>query len=73
MIKKLSKANKIWTRVFDGKHEYVIVSNEMRTQYTIYRVEKEGDVICGYEKLGSGNNPFDLEDKLIWKVGKKKK
>ena len=73
MIKKITKANIIWTRINDGKNDYVVTSNEMRSSYTIYKVIKEGDTICGYEKLGSGANPFDLEDKLIWKAVKKKK
>lgn len=73
MQKKIAKTTKIWTDIFDGKDHYLVTSNDVRSQYTLFKVIKEGDVICGYEKLGSGANPFDLEDKYIWKARKKKK
>lgn len=41
-------------------NKYIITSNEVRTTYYLFRVEKDG-----VRRIASGKSPKDFEDKLV--------
>ena len=61
-VKTISKATRIWVEVYKGDEKFLVTSNKDRSVYSIYKVRD-----FGYDKLGSGKNPFELEEKYIWK------
>ena len=65
---KINKKLRIWTTIKTAKDEYVVTSNYERSVYTLYKKKGEND----YEKIGTDSNPFDLEEKYVWKKGRKK-
>lgn len=62
IVKKIAKTTRIWVTIKNGDDEYKITSNADRSVYTLFK-----KVPLGYEKLGTSKNPFELEEKYIWK------
>ena len=69
-VKKIGKNTRIWVTIYNGDDEYKITSSADRSRYTVLKKCKTNP---WYEIIGSGADPFELEEKHIWKKGKKKK
>ena len=68
-IKKIGKNTRIWVTIFNNDDEFKITSNADRSKYTVLKKCKTNP---WYEVLGTGSDPFALEEKYIWKKGRRK-
>lgn len=74
IIKNISKSTRTWVILKNGDDTYYITSNKDRSLYTLYKLlYNNRNEVRGYEKIASGVNPFDLEEKYVWEKKKEKK
>lgn len=65
IIKKLPQNQTAWLVIHNENDMYYITSSKSRDRYFLYK-----KLDSGFEKIATGTDPLDLEEKYVWGVKK---